>query len=165
MTAMAGCFFLDPAPGTQEASVALDVEVDVNGSEFRMTGAVRTVGDLRTDQPGTFDNVTVTLYRADGTPLCTRYVGSLRKDGGRQNLSIHWRTIPRHVIIDADDIWESNHGSATYYNISKGGEFGFGGLAKSRDGFPVDATNKSQTPCNENDDARIQPYLLNRVGR
>ena len=165
MMTVSGCFFLDPAPGTQEASVALDVEVDVNGSEFRMTGAVRTVGDLRTDQPGTFDNVTVTLYRADGTPLCTRDVGSLRKDGGRQNLSIRWRTIPRQVIIDADDIWESNHGSATYYNISKGGEFGFGGLAKSRDGFPVDATNKSEATCNKNDDARIQPYLLNRVGR
>ena len=149
MTAVAGCFFIDPAPGAQEAAVVLDVEVEVNGSEFRMTGAVRTVGHLRTDQPGTFDNVAVTLYRADGTPLCTRYVGSLRKDGGRQNLSIRWRTIPRHVIIDADDIWESNHGTATYYNISEDGELGYGGLAKSRDGFPVDATNKSEATCNE----------------
>ena len=149
LTAGAGCFFLDPAPGAQEAAVVLDVEVEVNGSEFRMTGAVRTVGHLRTDQPGTFDNVAVTLYRADGTPLCTRDVGSLQKDGGRQNLSIRWRTIPRHVIIDADDIWESDYGTATYYNITEDGELGYGGLAKSRDDFPVDATNKSEATCNE----------------
>ena len=145
----AGCFFIDTAPSAQSASVRFSGNGSVNDSGFQMAGVVFTHGDLHTAEPGEFTDVTVTLYQADGTPLCTRDVGSLPKDEGSQDVSLRWPTIPRHVIIDSADIWQSEYGSAEYFNATEDGMFVSAAIVKSRDGFPVDATNKSETPCNE----------------
>lgn len=107
------------------------------------------MGEIHTPEPGVFENVTVTLYRTHGVPLCTRDVGSIQKDGGRRNVSISWPTIPRYGIIDSADIWQSKMGMAEYYNITGDGRFVRGGTVNSRDGLPVDATEKSKKPCNE----------------
>jgi hypothetical protein len=149
LSAGTGYFFVDTPPSAQSASVRFSGNGVVNDSGFHMDGTIRSTGELYTDEPGVFANLRVTLYLADGTPLCTRHVGALEKDGGSRDVSLSWPTIPRHVIIDSPDIWESKFGSAEYFNVTEDNMFVSAAILKSRDGFPVDATNKSETPCKE----------------
>ena len=148
MSVGAGCFFVDTPPSARELSLYFDGSVGVNNSTLQMQGAVEIDVGGGPGQSRVFENVTVTLYQGDGTPLCTQYVGSIPEDEGGRNVSISWPTLPKYVILDSKDFWQEPSSAATYYEIEDG-EFGTGGIAGSRDEFPVDATNKSETTCNE----------------
>lgn len=150
MSVGAGCVFVDPAPSTQQrVKVEFTGDMEVNDTRFSLNGVIRTSGHDRDESAGTIENVTVTLYEADGNPLCTHRVGSVPLNGSRKPISMRWPALPKYIIIDANDIWESNVGAVTYYTVSDDGNVGIGGTVKSRSGFPVDTTNKSETPCNE----------------
>jgi len=146
MAVGAGCVFVDPAPGVQGVEVEFQGNVTVNGSMFLMDGVVTSTGNIESE--GVFENVSVTLYRENGRPLCTRDMGPLQKDGGRRNVTLRWSATPRYVIIDSADIWQSKHGRAEFYKITDGG-IETSETANSRGKLPVDATNRSETACNE----------------
>jgi len=144
----AGCVFVDTPPGARELRLDFDGSGGVTNATLQIQGAVEIQFLGGPGQSRVFENVTVTLYQVDSTPMCTRHVGSISEDGER-NVSISWPTSPRYVILDSTDFWQAPSSSADYYNVTEDGEFFAAGLVKSRDRFPVDATNKSEMACNE----------------
>lgn len=123
--------------GCEQGTAAVDINGQINATNdgFVLNAEVENTGY----SSPTFTNVTVYLYRANGTVIDSKHAGTMEPS---TEISLQTKEIPRYVIADSPEFWEYGDIGVSYYEYVEHAQAPDGIYSEevvgSRDEFPVE---------------------------